>query len=310
MWQNPIFQPFEPRHAGLWGRAPQLLKHRLHEHELFSNEALARLVERYPRERYSLVQWGEHGASGTWREGEIAGLPGEAVLDSVARGRVWINLRDAPAVDPRYADVMNAVFDELEGHMPEFRTFTRKLGVLISSPLSRTLYHADLPGQSLWQIRGAKRVYVYPNAAPFQTPELIERVALSGVEVNMPYRDWYDEHATVFDIGPGDMLHWPLNAPHRVDNHDCLNVSMTLEYFTEEIRRSHMVTVANGILRAKFGLTPRDRSISGPGFWSKAVLQRALRGTGWVRRESRLRSRAEFRLDPTRPGCVADIEAA
>jgi hypothetical protein len=310
MRHEPIFTSWMPRHAELWGNAPMRLKHRLHEHELFSNDALASLVESYPREHYNLVQWGEHGASGSWREGEITGLSGLEIIDSIAKGRVWINMRNLPVVDPRYGDLMNGIFEELEDYMPEFRTFTRKLGLLISSPLSRTLYHADLPGQSLWQIRGVKRVYIYPNAAPFMTPELIERVALSGVEVNMPYEPWYDEHATIVDIEPGDMLHWPLNAPHRVDNLDCLNVSMTMEYFTEDIRRTHMVTVANGILRSKLGMSPRDRSISGPAFWSKAVLQKALRDTRWVKRQNRARRRPEFRLDPTRPGCVVDIEAA
>ena len=310
MPSKPVFTSWQPRHAELWGNTPIRLRHRLHEHALFSDAALADLVENYPREHYSLVQWGAHGASGGWREGEIVGLAGRDIIDSIARGRVWINMRNLPDVDRRYGELMNGIFDELEERMPEFRSFTRKLGLLISSPLSRTLYHADLPGQSLWQIRGVKRVYVYPNAAPFQTPELIERVALSGVEVNMPFSDWYDEHATVYDIEPGDMLHWPLNAPHRVDNHDCLNVSMTMEYFTEDIRRTHMVTVANGILRSKLGLRPRDRSTSGPRFWSKAVLQRVLRDTRWVRRENRARRPIEFRLDPARPGCVADIEVA
>ncbi len=307
---DPVFTGWTQKDAERWGHEPMRLRHRLHEHPLFSNDALAALVEHYPREHYNLVQWGAHGASGSWREGEIVGLSGKDIIDSIARGRVWINMRNLPAVDPRYGDIMDGIFDELEDHMPVFRTFTRKLGLLISSPLSRTLYHADLPGQSLWQIRGVKRVYVYPNAAPFQTPEQIERIALSGVEVNMPFYDWYDQHASVFDIEPGDMLHWPLNAPHRVDNHDCLNVSMTMEYFTEDIRRTHMVTVANGILRSKLGVTPRGHAISGPAYWSKAILQRALRETRWVRRENRARRRPEFRLDPTRPGCVADIEAA
>ena len=188
MRADPVFTSWQPRHAALWGNAPIRLKHRLHEHELFTNDALARLVERYPREHYSLVQWGSHGASGSWREGELACLPGEAIIDAIARGRVWINMRNLPDVDPRYAALMNEIFDELEDRMPGFGSFTRKLGLLISSPLSRTRYHLDLPGQSLWQIRGSKRVFVYPAAPPFETPEVIERVALSGVEVNMPYQ--------------------------------------------------------------------------------------------------------------------------
>ena len=233
MFDNPVFTDWRDHHADVWGNLPLKLRRRIHEHPLFSMQSLAKLVETYPREHYSLVQWGSHGESGSFREGELGGLSGEAVIDAIAKGRIWINLRNAPAVNPVYGELRDEIFAELGKRLPGFDPFTTKLGVLISSPKSRTLYHADLPGQSLWQIHGKKRVYVYPATGPFLTPSQIERVAISGVEVNMPYEDWYDEHAQVFDIGPGDMLHWELNAPHRVDNHDCLNVSMTIEWFTQ-----------------------------------------------------------------------------
>ena len=309
MTNDPIFTSFETKNARLWGQTPQRLMHRLDRSELFSNEALARLLDAYPREHYSLVQWGSHGQRGSWREGELGGLSGLEVIDAISKGSVWINMRNVPGVDARYGVLLQSIFDELKGYMPEFDTFTHKLGILISSPKSRTLYHADLPGQSLWQIRGRKRVYVYPPVSPFLEQEHIERIALSGVEVNMPYETWYDEHAQVFDLEPGQMLHWQLNAPHRVDNHDCLNVSMTLEYFTEDVRREHIVTVANGIMRSKLGVVPKTRVTSGPSFYAKAVLQKALRKTKWVKRENRARRPVEFRLDRNNPGATIDLAA-
>ncbi|WP_342359512.1 hypothetical protein [Terrarubrum flagellatum] len=302
---------WKPQNGLVWGEAPQRLAHRLHQHELFSDAALARLIEIYPRENYSLVEWGEQGrARSDYREGELGGLSGAEVIDAIARSRVWINLRNAPAVDKRYGELLDEIFAEFSARMPGFDTLSRTMGILISSPNSRTVYHADLPGQSLWQIRGRKRVYVYPPAAPFLRPEHVEGIALTGVEMNMPYEPWYDDYASVYDLDPGQMLHWQLNAPHRVDNHDCLNVSMTLEYFTDEIRRTHMVTMANGIMRAKLGLNPRSRSISGPSFWTKAVLQKALRNTKMVKRENKARRKPTFRLDPTRPGAVIDLPKA
>jgi hypothetical protein len=311
MSKQAIMTDWRPQNAMLWGEAPQCLAHRLHEHALFTNEALAELIDRYPREHYNLVQWGEQGTKrGDWREGELGGLKGAQVIEAIAKGRIWINMRNAPGVDKRYGELLDAIFEEFSERMPGFDTFTRKLGILISSPGSRTLYHADLPGQSLWQIRGAKRVYIYPPIAPFLRPEHVEGIALSGVEVNMPYEPWYDDYAKVVDLEPGQMLHWQLNAPHRVDNHDCLNVSMTLEYFTDDIRRKHMVTVANGIMRAKLGVTPKSQSISGPSFWGKAVLQKALRNTKMVKRENRARRAPDFRLDPSRLGALIDLPKA
>jgi hypothetical protein len=308
MQAAPIMTDWKPQNGLLWGETHQRLAHRLHQHELFSDAALGRLIESYPREHYSVVEWGQQGrARSDWREGEIAGLTGPQVMEAVSRSRVWINLRNAPTVDKRYSELLDSIFDEFAERMPGFATTSRTMGILISSPGSRTVYHADLPGQSLWQIRGSKRVFVYPPVKPFLRPEHVEGIALSGVEMNMNYEPWYDEHASVYDLEPGQMLHWPLNAPHRVDNHDCLNVSMTLEYFTEEIRRSYMVTVANGILRSKFGVTPRSRATSGPAFWTKAVLQKALKNTRMVKRENKARRKATFRLDPSRPGAIVDL---
>ena len=53
-----------------------------------------------------------------------------------------------------------------------------------------------------------------------------------------------------------------------------------------------------------------SRAVTGPAFWSKAVLQRLLRDTPWVKRENKARRRPEFRLDPDRPGAIVDLEPA
>ena len=311
MATTPIFTSFEPRHTQLWGQTPLRLGHRLDQSELFTNEALGALIDQYPRDSYSLVQWGVQGTErGSWREGEIGTMPGVEAIEAVAKSRVWINLRDVANVDPRYGAMRDEIFAELRSHMPDLNVYGEKIGILISSPGSRTHYHCDLPGQCLWQIRGKKKVYVYPTVAPFLRPEHVEGIALSGVEVNMPYQPWYDDHATVYDLEPGQMLHWPLNAPHRVDNFDCLNVSMTMEYFTDSIRRSHMVTVANGIMRHKMGLQPRSQATTGPAFWSKAVFQKAMKQTSWVKKENKPRKPSTFTFDRNRPGALIDLPQA
>ena len=40
-----------------------------------------------------LVQWGALSERASWREGEMGGLSGAQILDAVAKGSVWINLR-------------------------------------------------------------------------------------------------------------------------------------------------------------------------------------------------------------------------
>ena len=45
---------------------------------LFSMDDLARLIQNYPREHYSLVQTGTRGCKRVWREGDIGNLSGRA----------------------------------------------------------------------------------------------------------------------------------------------------------------------------------------------------------------------------------------
>jgi hypothetical protein len=302
-----VFTDWKASNTTAWGNAPLKVGHNLHTSPLFAMEALAELIERYPRQHYSLIAMGAQGGRRFWREGDIGGLSGAEVIEAIRQGRMWINLRNVPTVDARYRAIVEGIFRDLEGKVPGLDTFNHGMGILISSPKAQVYYHADLPGQSLWQIHGVKRVYLYPNREPFLTPEQLEGIALFGLEVDMPYQPAFDAEAEVHDLAPGQMLHWPLNAPHRVENHDCLNVSMTIEYWTDEIRRSHQVNVANAIMRHKLGVTPRSRALTGAGFLAKRVLQRALRDSSWVKQQRSARRPVSFRLDPERPGAIIDL---
>ena len=129
------------------------------------------------------------------------------------------------------------------------------------------------------------------------TPEHLEDIAVFNVEVDMPYKPWYDDYAKVFDIGPGQMLSWPMNAPHRVENLDTFSVSMTVSYTNDEIRRSEIVNLANGLLRHRFGYPPKSRNLRGPSYFAKAVMQKLLRDSSGSSASAVLRRPIEFRLD-------------
>jgi len=306
----PLFTHWQQKHTELWANAPLRLRHRVHELPLFSRDSLADLIDRYPREHYALVHMGAQGDRRLWREGDLAGLAGHKVMEAIAKGRMWLNLRRVSEVDRRFGEVLDAIFGEVEARVPGYKTFSRTSGILISSPLAQVYYHADLPGQSLWQIEGRKRVYVYPPKEPFLSAAQLEHIALYGVEVDLAYESWFDEHAEVFEIGPGEMLHWPLNAPHRVENLDCLNISMTTEYWTDSIRRRQMVNLANGIMRNSLRLSPSSRSIAGPMFWAKAALQAGVKRAGLLNKPRSMRRPIDFALDPERPGAIIDLPKA
>jgi hypothetical protein len=308
---EPIFTNWRPDDTRAWAEEPVRLAHRLDRHPIFSLSSLADLIDGYPRAHYSLVEMGPQGSNRRlWREGDLGGLKGTEVIEAIRRGRMWLNLRNVGKIHRAYGEALREIFAEIQANVPGYETYDQTSGILISSPKAQVYYHMDLPGQSLWQIHGRKRVFVYPNRAPYLTPEELERIALYEVEVDVPYNPAWDKAAAVFEIGGGEMLHWPLNAPHKVENLDSLNVSMTTEYWTEAIRRSQIVNLANGILRDKLGFAPSSRSTSGPGFWAKAALQAGVRRAGLLQRDRKGRRAVEFRLDRSRLGAVVDLPQA
>ncbi|MCC2113138.1 MAG: hypothetical protein KDJ16_13975, partial [Hyphomicrobiales bacterium] len=151
--KGTIFKGFTAQDAANWGRTTVRCKHGLHDSDLFSDAALTKLIERYPEQLYDVsTMSGDRHDKSTWRYGRFGRLPGHDVLAAVRTGQLWINLRDVGAVDKRYGDLLAAMFDEIEDRVPGLGgTFRRKLGILISSPSAQVFYHADIPGQSLWQ---------------------------------------------------------------------------------------------------------------------------------------------------------------
>jgi hypothetical protein len=279
---------WRPDHAEVFGNHPVCLEHTLHRNILFQRAALIALIENYPPDQYTLVHMGEQGSSKKeWRTGKIGKMTGEQVLTAIEQGRLWINLLHIHEVNPHYGDLLDEIYDELHRRVPSLdRTFKRIAGLLISSPRAQVYYHFDTAGQNLWQIAGSKTVYVYPAVKPFISPESLEDVMLFHREVNIPYQPWFDRYAQVFDLMPGEMLHWPLNAPHRIENGDDLSISLTTEFFTPSIRRHVWSTSGNGLLR-KMGYKP-SQSLKGPAYWAKVGLFAAAKKSGMLSRRRRL----------------------
>lgn len=303
-----IFTNWSEKHAAVWGHEPVCIGHRLHKSPLFTIGALTALIRDYPREHYNIFHMGAREKDRWfWRQGDLNGLSGEEVIEGISKGRLWLNLRNVNLVDRRFAELLDELLAELHARMPAFTTRRRGSGILISSPNAQVYYHVDLPGQLLFQIMGRKRLYFYPAHEPFITNEQLERTAITGLGVDIAYADWYDDYARIQDFEPGQMVHWPHFAPHRVENYDCLNISMTVDFSTEPMLRAQIVNYANGILRCGLGLRPRSRAITGPSFWTKAAFQKALRDTPWIRKKKTINAAIEFRLDRTAPGAIVDV---
>lgn len=300
------FKNWDESHSQLFGRHPIKIGHRLLESGLFREERLASVIDGLPSSHYNLNSMGTDYKDPQWREGYLATASGKEVIDAIKRGRVWLNIRRIQDVDKSYADLLAGIMEELEDKVPGLRTFKHDMGVLISSPKVRIFYHSDVPGQSLWQIAGRKRLYVYPNFEPFLRPQDVEKIVLGLTEEEVPYRPWFDEHAQVYDLEPGEMASWPLNGPHQVFNEDCLNISVTTSHWTPEIRNSYAVHYANGVLRNVFGYRPRVTKPVGLQVYPKAALALAWKKLNLASAEKLVRQ-IEFKIDPQSPAGISDV---
>lgn len=306
---DAMLSGFEPRHAALFGRHTIALSHRLHESPLFSDDALARLIERTPRAHYRVNTMDLTTQDARrWREGEIVGLSGAQVLEAIRRGRIWLLVERVETADAAYAGLLGGLFEQFEGLVPGLRTFHHRMSVLISSPGVQVYYHADAPGQMLWQIRGEKQVYIYPPTEPFLPQERLERIILGDAhEISLDYHPWFDEYAESLTLVPGRMAHWPLNSPHRIVNGDCVNVSVTTEHFTSHLRNAYLVNYANGLCRRRVWHSGRfSQSTHGMVALAKLGLAGFVKVTG-LKQPAKRHFVVDFQVDPTADLGVRDV---
>jgi hypothetical protein len=209
---------------------------------------LGKVIERCPKHELGLESVSGPADRPVRIHGELGKASGLDAIAAIEKGRMWMNIRRVMDWAPEYHELLDNIFEEFEARMPDFKTFKRNIGILISSPNAFVPYHADIQGQSLWQ-----------------------KILLRETNEDMPYQGWFDEQATVFDLHPGEMLTWPLYAPHKVQNHDCLNVSVTMEHWTQAIWNSYAVHYGNGVLRRTLGLNNTSTKDHGLHVYPKAA---------------------------------------
>ena len=206
-------------------------RHRLAETGLFTDEALAAVIDAQPPKDLSVNTMGVDPNHFDWREGDRNGVGGHTLIELVRSGQLWINCRKLLDNHPQYADVIHELYNELERHSPRFRAEDRTANLLISSPTAWVPYHVDMPVNMLWHIRGSKRVWVYPHFdTRFASTEVLEQVCSGNWSEDVPYDPSFDHYALVFDAQPGQLITWPQLTPHRVKNLEGLNVSLSTEH--------------------------------------------------------------------------------
>lgn len=299
-----IIHDWTPDKARGFTRENLVFWHGLHERELFTDEGLEELLDRYPRDRLGVFTMGEDPVAWTsWRRGAAGTLTGSQLLEAALAGRIWLNLRAVNEHLPAYATLCDDIFAEKEARVPGLRTFKRDLGVLISSADAQVFYHLDVPLVSLWQIRGVKRVWVYPLAEPYVGDEALERIVLRETAEQFAFDPAWDAGAEAHELTPGRMVTWRQNAPHRIENGPMLNVSLSIEFMTPQALLRANVIYANGVLRRRLGARPRLATGFTPLNISKLAVARGAKALNLQKPDPRVLP-VSFHLDAERPGVL------
>ena len=276
-------------------------RHNLHERPMFDDAGLADLLDRYPRDKLGVFTMGHDPVDWmSWRRGSPGKLDGAQLLEAAKAGRIWLNLRAVNDVLPDYASLSDEIFAE-KARATGVRTFKRDLGVLISSANAQVFYHLDVPLVTLWQLRGQKRVWVYPVAEPFVSEQALESIVLRESAEQFDYDPAWDAAAEVHDLTPGKMVTWVQNAPHRIENGPMLNVSLSIEFMTPEALMRANVIYANGLMRRRLGAHPRVETRFNARTVGKLVVARSAKALNLQKPNPRILP-TSFRLDGHHPG--------
>ena len=280
-------------------------KHRFAESGLFTDEKIAELIERYPRANYNVNTMNRQGEQRFWRDGEIGDLSGMEVLNAIRTGQIWLSLHHIEKNAPEIGDLIQGAFNQIKSMKPGFNSWRHNTSLLISSPGAKVHCHADVPMIALWHLRGRKKVWVWDakdkSVLPDRTMEGI--ILRESEEDALAYRPDWDEKANSYVLEPGDVISWPLNAPHRVDNLDGLNMSLTTDYMTSEAQRKYGVYYTNGFLRRAIGMEPRSTATEGPVALAKCAFALAIKKLG-IRKSEEFEFVSTFKVDPNAPDGV------
>ncbi|HEX8569028.1 MAG TPA: cupin-like domain-containing protein [Caulobacteraceae bacterium] len=238
------------------GRKALRFAHRLADSGLFTDDALAEMLDACPDGQLIINLYpGDDASVEGFRTGSRGGLNGAEIVQAVKAGRLWLQVSSVQRRHDGLGGLVDRCLDGMAGEVRGFRPRVLSANLLISAPGARVPYHADPVPIVLFHLRGRKRLYVYPKDELRLPQDRLEQIVLETTTEDLPYRREWDADATICELQPGDAVTWPVHAPHRVENLDGLNVSLSIEFLSWPTRFASGALMLNGLLRSR-GLPP------------------------------------------------------
>jgi hypothetical protein len=292
----PDLSPAQRRRAG---RDILKFRHRLDETGLFSDAALARLIDETPRERLSVRTTGAPAAE-AWIAGEARDKTGAELVAAARKGRLWIVVPASGNI--RYGRVFARLMDEFAQAM-DLKVLDAEAEVVIASPRMDAAFHVDSAETMVLHVRGLETVQVHTPGGPHLGDPQLEAILREEAPADLPADRSLDEGATPVVLQAGEAAWWPLHSPHRAVNGEGLNVSVNVTFASPRSRRLNGVVYTNGFLRRRLGLKPvssRTPGLLQPAYLAAAQLLQSLK----PHHDVAPRPTPRFEVDLDAPGCI------
>lgn len=264
-----------------FNRDPFLIRNHLCDHPLFELSRLIELSKSLPADR---VEYNAGNVPITLDPTQTprTGLSVEETIQRIEECQSWLVLKNVET-DPDYSALLQDSLRPMRELIPDMHG--EEAFVFVSSPGSVTPFHIDPECNFLLQIRGTKTIRMFPmNDPEVLTEEELERF-YSGASRNLVCRDEAGKKALIFELRPGDGLHFPVTIPHWVQNGPEVSVSFSVTFRTNASDRREILYRINDRLR-RLGLRPKPVGTSKASdsfkfalFSAGRSLKRALGGT-------------------------------
>ena len=254
---------------------PIIFEHALADLAMMTDDHLAMIIERAAAAgpmsyNLSTVDIDEEGRE-HWVQGllsEDGKVDGHAVLDLIKAGKLWLQVENLYYLAPHLYGLLKRAYDELAERLPNFSYRNLYCNLLISGPEARVTPHIDVAEVILFHIRGHKRMTLWdPERYPVPdelSEAIILRETLEDIEIPEEWKSGGDS----YELAPGQGVSFPYLWPHSVDNLGDLNVSLQTEYHHPATIRRYGALYANGLLRRRLGVEPKD---TGPGVLGESL---------------------------------------
>ncbi|HYV36017.1 MAG TPA: cupin-like domain-containing protein [Gemmataceae bacterium] len=237
-------------------KRPFLIGHRLNDHPLFALPRLIELSQKLP-EKHVEYNGGKLPVSLDPNLTPRNGLSIEETIRRIEDCCSWMVLKYVEQ-DDDYRALLHHCLAEVGVHSELLRPGMELMQgfIFISSAGSVTPYHMDPEHNFLLQVRGSKTVSLFDGRDRSIVAETDLERFYGGSHRNMAFQEEWQRKAWVYDLQPGQGLHFPVTDPHHVKVGPTYSISFSITFRTPDLEKRSMVHNVNAYLRGK-GLRPK-----------------------------------------------------